>query len=159
LASEVVPKDRVVPDLPPGRVSDWVGDVIAEYYDAPHAIRDRDGNIPIRYGSAMVLIRIIEDGEYSWVHFFSPLVSNCFDGPKLLETLNEINQTLVNRKVVLEGGALVVLTMDIPRAMLSKQSILAALDMMEVADELDTKIHELYGGDMMFSDLDKAYDV
>ncbi|MGH9892868.1 MAG: T3SS (YopN, CesT) and YbjN peptide-binding chaperone 1 [bacterium] len=110
---------------------------------------DSEGDIPIRFGSAMVFVRLI-GGKTPKVRVFSPLLRELSSTDGLAEVLNDINaQISIGR--VFWTGKVVIAAVDLPAPGLSGEYVaLACFEIGSLADHFDEKLVERFGGKTMF---------
>jgi hypothetical protein len=105
---------------------------------------DADGDIPIRWGSAVVYVRVLEDNPV--IRIFSPLVRNVPITDELREAVNELNK---NHLFITAFWAddVVLLTADLSGAPFVPQQLLNLLNVVaETADSLDDQLHQRFAG-------------
>jgi hypothetical protein len=121
--------------------------------------RDRDGDIPIRFGSAVTFVRARE-GEMPGVEIFSPLLKDMPVTPKLYETLNQVNLEFGLGKVVLTPSGEIVLSTLLLAETLTHAELATGLQAVSAAaDFFDTKLKERLGGETWFEDEGESFDV
>lgn len=107
---------------------------------------DNDGDFPIRYGTAMVFIRVAPNQPV--VDVFSPLVRDIAPTDGLLHRLNELNQQVLGARLSYGGGA-VVATMQLPGTPFVPEHLEWALRVMgDLADNLDEQLQREFGGQL-----------
>lgn len=104
---------------------------------------DKDGDICVPSGSAVVFISVIEDVAY---RLFSILLSDINESNELYRTLNDINGNLnlgrifcVNEQIVLEHSAMV--------QSVNEQELSTCINVLtSLADHYDDKLQDRFGG-------------
>jgi hypothetical protein len=169
-----VPKAKPAPpDSPRPRVeaddeSDTGGPSLTEFVDqtlrsilgVSELQRDDDGDVPVRAGSSMCFVRVIEHSDQpSRVVLICPLVSGVEHSADLYESLNEINlQLTVGRVVLTDNG--VVLEIELLADTISPQELNWALDAaMSAANYFDTKLVARFGGSTFFDEEGDSVEV
>lgn len=115
---------------------------------------DPDGDIPLRYGSTMVFVRVF--AEPPIVRVFSPLLTDVGLGLDLLETVNRLNDEYFFVKFSVSDGA-VVAAMDLFARPLVEQHVLEACGVIgETADQVDEQLQDAFGGRTFFSEYKEA---
>jgi hypothetical protein len=115
----------------------------------PQITYDDDGDIPIRFGSAMVYLRMV-DGRPPSVRLFSPVLWNIPSSAGLLDAINEINTRIRFGRVTWTGRE-VMASIEIPVFHLSAEDIgFACLQLGNVSDHFDGELQQRFGGSTMF---------
>ncbi|MGQ0624810.1 MAG: T3SS (YopN, CesT) and YbjN peptide-binding chaperone 1 [Sporichthyaceae bacterium] len=123
--------------------------LLAERFDAP-VLRDADGDIPIRSGSAMVFVRI--SPELPVVELFSPLLLGVSGDALALERLNRTNRGLRFARLTWTRGT-VLANHEFWSDPFVPELFMRAIDMMmELADDLDDSLRPELGGRRFFED-------
>jgi hypothetical protein len=148
-----------VPGLAPAAAPDTtdlrsqVERVIAEHFAEP-VVRDADGDIAIRAGSAMVFVRVATDAPI--VELFSPLLLGASGDALALERINRANRTIRFAKLTWTGGRVMAnqeLWCDpfVPELLVGAVGVMTRL-----ADEMDDRLRAEIGGRRFFEDGDAA---
>lgn len=135
---------------PTGTLVDQVAAVLAEGLGIqPTQLEaDRDGDYPIRAGSAMVFVRAVEDAAL--VSVFSPVLIDVTETDALHAKLLEIQRQLPHLRLSVGGGA-VTATIQVMAAPLVPAHLDRAIVIMtQVCDELDEKLQGEFGGRTFF---------
>jgi hypothetical protein len=112
-------------------------------------VRDKDGDIPIRQGSALLFVRTI-DGTPPVVRIFSPVLRGVESSRPLLEALNEINGKLMFGRVLWTSGEVIV-SAEVPAVGIGTEQIaFVCLQIGALADRLDDELGGRFGGEKMF---------
>lgn len=132
-------------------LSDWVGKSVATILGEDRVTRDSDGDIPIRYGSAMCYVRANEDPLS--VVVFSPMVVQVLRSPALLEALNDINMNISVGRVFHTPDNAVVFALELYGAQLTTEILQASLDAAtSIADHFDHDLQSRFGGIIRFAE-------
>lgn len=113
-------------------------------------VRDTDGDYPVRIGSAVMFVQLL-DGVPPVVRIFSPILHDVDASPTLFEALNEINARIRFGRV-LWAGHQVVVAMELTAADLTEtQVVVACTQLGNLADHLDDGLHGRFGGATAFA--------
>jgi hypothetical protein len=140
-------------DGPKASLKEFVDETLMAFLGTSEINRDDDGDIPIRFGSAMVYVRVDEATDRpSRVLFICPLVSGIPKSPELFESLNEINLQLQLGRVVLSEGR-VTLEAELVADTMSPPELNWALDLVaNASDYFDSKLVARFGGTASFDE-------
>ncbi len=109
---------------------------------------DQAGDIPIRFGSAMVFVRLL--GDPPRVRVSSPLLWDLATTHGLFEALNEINARIESGRVFWTGRE-VVAAIDLPAPGLTGEyGAMAYFQIGSLADHFDEELATRFGGRTMF---------
>jgi hypothetical protein len=129
----------------------YVEKLLKELVGTEELIVDQDGDVPIRWGSAMMYVRML-DRPVPLVRVFSPIVRKVKKSAKLLEYINDLNCQIDLACVQLLDGD-VVATADLVAESLDKFELDQVCQQIGwLADTYDNQLHDQFGGEMMFSD-------
>ena len=106
--------------------------MVREYLQVPEGEQlrmDADGDIPIRWGSALYYVRLL-DKSPTLVQIFCVVLRNVASSHELLEEINIINEGIVSARMFCH----------------------ACWSVGSLADWADTELHEQFGGEMVFPD-------
>lgn len=113
-------------------------------------VRDADGDYPVRVGSALMFVQLL-DGVPPVVRIFSPILRDVAASPVLLEALNEINARIRFGRVLWTGRQVVV-AMEVTAADLTEaQVVFACTQLGNLADHLDDGLRGRFGGATAFA--------
>jgi hypothetical protein len=139
-------EDRTVEHLRP-----IVEQTLREVLHVAELKYDEQGNIPIRFGSAVVFVRLV-GGKTPEVQVFSPLLWELSSTNGLVEALNNINTHLAFGRVFWDGER-VIAAIDLPAPGLSGEYVaLACFEIGSLADHFDEELAERFGGKTMFGE-------
>jgi len=111
---------------------------------------DSDGDIPLRYGSAMVFVRVF--GDPPIIRVFSPVLAEARMGVDLAQVVNELNGQHLFVKWLISDGS-VVASVDLFGDPLAAQHVLHACGVLgETVNELDEQLQEQFGGRTFFGE-------
>jgi hypothetical protein len=109
---------------------------------------DEDGDIPLRYGSALIVLRVADDAPY--VMLASPLVTGVPASAEIHETLNELSRTHRLIRFYHTGGT-VHAALDLVADPFVPDHLEAALAVMgSLCDELGPELQHRLGGSTAF---------
>jgi hypothetical protein len=146
------------PDItPPGPVPALSGlnrrleDALQAFLGLDHLIRDADGDIPVRVGSALMFVRAVP-GTPPLVQLFAHVLDDADLTLPLLELINDINRRILFGRVFWVHRAVVV-AMEITGVGLSTEQVsFACVQLGNLADHLDDELAARFGR----SDSDRA---
>jgi hypothetical protein len=158
-----IPPDRPVPEHPAGAVipgqthqvpeadeaAETLQAALTAFIESADLIADRDGDLPIRVGSALMFVRPVP-GVPPLLQVFAPLVSGVDLTPALLDTLNDINRKVLFGRVFWTEREVVV-SMELTAVGISVAQIaFACVQLGNLADHLDDVLRGRFGGRTMF---------
>ncbi len=158
-----IPRDRPSPDEPaaavvgtrthpapePDEAVAALEAALSEFVSGADLVPDRDGDLPIRVGSALMFVRPVS-GRPPLLQLFSPLVSGVDMTPALLDSLNDINRSILFGRVFWAEREVVV-SMELTAVGISaKQIAFACVQLGNLADHLDDVLRGRFGGRTMF---------
>lgn len=112
---------------------------------------DPSGDIPIRFGNAMVFVRLV--GAPPRVRIFSPMLWDLRSTDGLLEALNDINLQVDAGRVIWTGEE-VIAAIDLPaRGLTGEYVALACFQIGSLADHFDNQLADRFGGRTMFQEV------
>lgn len=136
----------------------WLDDTLKREFDTDVLVRDEDGDIPIRRGTAMVYVSVIGgDSELPLIRVFAPLLEDFAMRPDVYEALNAINRQIPFAKAVVDAEiSQIVLAADLfVFDQMSSEQLMATIDLVgENADHFDTILQKRFGGTTAFDDDD-----
>ncbi len=111
---------------------------------------DQDGDIGVRYASALVFVRLSADSSH--VNLFARLLAGIDETLELLNRLNEINAGSNNLRVFAQSSA-VVAVCDLPAQPLVHEHLEAALhEFCPIADGIGGLLQSEFGGETWFAE-------
>ena len=132
-------------------VKPYVEKVLKEYLETETLIIDDDGDVPIRVGSAMYYVRVL-DMDPVMVRLFAPLVRNVKKSAKLLEAINQINTEIIGARVFWDDDDVTVAT-EMPAETLDPAEMSGqCVNIGNIADTYDNKLQEEFGGEVFFTE-------
>lgn len=128
-------------------LSEWVDRTLAAHFDKP-LIKDDDGDIPVRAGSALVFVRV--KSNLPVVEIFAPLVKNITNRTRAAEVLSDLNRDKLFAKFFLNDDY-VIARITIPAAPFVPEQLRDMLaHMSRIADQIDEELTERLGGQLPF---------
>lgn len=133
----------------------YVEKKIAEYLGIESVKTDPDGDIPIRFGSTVCVVKLLEGPTGPMMRVFSPFIREVQKSTELLEKLNEMNSAAPYvRFFWLEKT--VFCAIDVIATDLEKDEIGNALSAVAWhSDNLDEQLIKEFGGKRVFEDADE----
>jgi hypothetical protein len=129
----------------------YVEKLLKELLETDNLIVDGDGDVPIRRGTAMYYVRMI-DGDPVAVRVFSVLLRGVKRNAKLLEKLNDLNCEVGFARLMHCDGD-VIASMDMVAETVDKDSLDFACNRMGwLADTYDDELKNEFGGETWFPD-------
>ena len=136
----------------------WLEDTLKRELEVEEIVRDEDGDIPVRWGSAMVYVSVMGVGtELPLIRVFAPLLEDFTIKPEVFEAVNSINRQIPFAKAIVDpeiGQILLAADLFVFDQMSSEQ-LMATIELVgENADHFDTMLQKRFGGTTMFEDDD-----
>ena len=114
-------------------------------FDVPHLEWDKEGDLTLRCGSAVVFVRVLEE-TLPCIRMFSPLVTEIEKTALPLELLNDLNVDGTYLRFFVQDETIFA-AIDLPGAPFVAKHVVDSLSMLGlVADELDGKLKKRFGG-------------
>ncbi len=147
-AAAIVP-DQSHPSAEPDQAAASLQTALAEFIAGADLVPDRDGDLPIRVGSALMFVRPVA-GRPPLLQVFAPLVSGVDLTPALLESLNDINRNILFGRAFWTDREVVV-SMELTAVGVTPAQIaFACVQLGNLADHLDDVLRGRFGGRTMF---------
>lgn len=135
---------RTAADLAP-----FVEKALAGPLGVDAVVRDQDGDYPIRVGSTLIFVRLLE-GMPPVVQVFAPVLRDVAASRELLDALNEINGR-VRFARVFWANRQVIAVMELTGIDITVEQVaFACVELGNLADHLDDGLHGRFGGATMF---------
>jgi hypothetical protein len=130
------------------KVGSELDDALKEFLGAEQVNHDEDGDVPIRFGSAMVFVRLSD--EPPLVSVFSPMLWEIPAGTELFEAINEVNGNIRFARAIWDGKS-VSLRCEVPaRPFAPEQTVNAVAAVGSLADEIGEQLQGRFGGRTYF---------
>jgi hypothetical protein len=131
----------------------FVEQTVAKYLHLEHLQVAEDGTIPIRAGSTIVNVRLMDGpGDKPLLQVYSPMLLDVDRSPELLEKLNEINTQLTFTRTFWADRQ-VILAMDLLAETLDEEQIAHACSFVSLAaDFWDETLRQTFGGRLFFNE-------
>jgi hypothetical protein len=113
-------------------------------------VRDADGDYPIRVGSALMFVQVV-DGVPPLVRIFSPILRDVAGSRELLDALNEINGRIRFGRVFWMSHQVIVAMELTAAGITADQVVFACTELGNLADHLDDGLHGRFGGATIFA--------
>lgn len=115
-------------------------------------VRDADGDIPVRSGSAMVFVRVLPGSPV--IELFSPLLLDVQGSALVLERITRLNRRMRFVSFLWDAGTVYARTQLFCQPFVSEHLRHALMVISEVADRLDDEMRPELGGRAFFGDQD-----
>lgn len=107
--------------------------------------RDEDGDYPIKIGSALMFVRLVE-GNPPAVAIFSTVLADVEESPLLFAALNDLNRRIRYGRVFWVAGQILVALELSAMDITADQLAFACVQLGSLADHLDDLLHGRFGG-------------
>jgi T3SS (YopN, CesT) and YbjN peptide-binding chaperone 1/T3SS (YopN, CesT) and YbjN peptide-binding chaperone 3 len=148
VAGGIVPS-QPSPGVEPDQAAGALEAALAEFIGGANLVPDRDGDLPIRVGSALMFVRPVA-GRPPLLQVFAPIVSGVDLTPALLESLNDINRNILFGRVFWTDREVVVSMELTAVGVTTPQIAFACVQLGNLADHLDDVLRGRFGGRTMF---------
>ncbi|MBP9115343.1 MAG: YbjN domain-containing protein [Acidimicrobiia bacterium] len=128
--------------------------MVREYLQVPEGEQlrmDADGDIPIRWGSALYYVRLL-DKSPTLVQIFCVVLRNVASSHELLEEINIINEGIVSARMFWAESNVIAASELLADQLDQEELSHACWSVGSLADWADTELHEQFGGEMVFPD-------
>jgi hypothetical protein len=136
----------------------FVEKTVAEYLGIEHVQVGEDGTIPIRSGTTIVNVRLLQ-GEHPSrpiLQVYSPMLSDLDCTPELLVKLNEVNGDLTFVRAFWTDRQ-VILAMELLAESLDRDQVAHAVSLVSLAGDFwDSELSKTFGGRTYFTDESSA---
>ena len=134
---------------PAGALSPIVEDGLRRWLHVDRLERDADGDYPIRVGTALIFVRVVED-QLPMIAIFSTILAGVEEGPALFAALDDINRRIRFARAFSIGRTILVAT-ELPVVDITADQIaFACMQLGSLADHLDDVLHGRFGGGFAF---------
>jgi hypothetical protein len=111
---------------------------------------DEDGDIAIRYGSAITFVHLIDDPLY--IRIFSPILRDVVESPGILTRLNDINANASLIRYFYQNGTVYGVA-DIPAVPFNSSHVAETFAYFcNIVDGIDSLLQEEFGGMLAFDE-------
>lgn len=111
---------------------------------------DSEGDIGLRYGSAVTFVRLLNDSLY--VRIFSPILREVEECPGLFARLNDINANETLMRFIFRNGVIYCVADVSAVPFVSDHIAQAFVHFCAIADGMDSLLREEFGGQTAFDD-------
>jgi hypothetical protein len=119
-----------------------------QFLDAEEVNRAEDGDIPLRFGSAMVFVRLGD--EPPLISVFAPMLWEVRAGAELFEAINGVNGNIRFARAVWDGKA-VSLRCEVPaQPFVADHTLNAVAAVGSLADQIGEELQRRFGGRTYF---------
>jgi hypothetical protein len=132
----------------------FVEKTVAEYLGIEKVQVWEDGTIPIRSGSTIVNVRLVqgENPSRPILQVYSPLLSELDSSPELLTKLNEVNANLTFVRAFWTDRQ-VILAMELLAETLDRDQVAHAVSLVSLAGNFwDSELNKAFGGKTYFAE-------
>lgn len=135
----------------PSELREHVMNSVAEYLGREPVVFGDSGDIPIRWGSALYCISIV-DHDPVLVRVWSEVLTDVNEHPDLYRALNAFNAEVHTARIYWQDGRIVAAT-ELPARTLDAEEIAhACRSVGALADRADTALQPRFGGARAFRD-------
>ena len=150
---ERAPDDAAGPALDPAAAVEVlraeVARALAQLLHKHELITNEDGEWPVKAGSAIVIVRVVE-GLPPALQLYSPVLRGVATTAELLDSLNEINARIRYGRVFV-ANHVVIAAMELPAVNLTAEHLaFACAELGNLADHLDDSLRGRFGGEVAF---------
>ncbi|MBK9180194.1 MAG: YbjN domain-containing protein [Acidimicrobiales bacterium] len=138
------PEVEVFAGLTPDELRRHVIDTVGTVTESGAAQVDADGDIPLRNGTAVTFVRVLEDPLR--VRLFSPLLTDVPSATAALEAVNDWNRRLPFGFLLVADTQILLVADLVGDPFVPSQLLEALMVITELADVLDEQLQELLGG-------------
>ncbi len=127
-----------------------VADALRSHTDLDEVVVDEDGDVPLRYGGALIFLRVADDAPY--VELFSPVLTGVEPSLELYQALNEL--TGHQRQVgFYYAGGIVYAALDLVADPFVPDHLTAALAVLgRLCDDTAHELKQRFGGATAFEE-------
>jgi hypothetical protein len=111
---------------------------------------DGDGDLSLRFGSAVVVVRVLGDPPY--VRVFSPVLTNVEVDDRLVDRINELNSEVRNLRLFVRDGTVFAATEVFSSPFVAEHLSGACWQLGSLADEIDEMLQKEFGGRTAFGE-------
>lgn len=136
----------------------FVEKTVAAYLGIEQAEVWEDGTIPIRSGTTIVNVRLVEGDNPSHpiLQVYSPMLSEIDNSPELLTKLNEVNSNLTFVRAFWTDRQ-VILAMELLAESLDRDQVAHAVSLVSLAGNFwDSELNKTFGGTTYFAEAPAA---
>jgi hypothetical protein len=132
----------------------FIEKTVAQYLGIDEVHVWEDGTIPIRSGSTVVNVRLVqgENASHPMLQVYSPLLSEVDASPELLSKLNDVNANLAFVRAFWSDGQ-VILAMELLAESLDRDQVAHAVSLVSLAGNFwDDELNKAFGGRTYFAE-------
>ncbi len=132
----------------------FVEKTVAEYLGIEQVQVWEDGTIPIRSGTTIVNVRLVqgEDPSRAILQVYSPMLREIESSPELLAKLNEVNANLIFVRAFWTDRQ-VILAMELLAETLDRDQVAHAVSLVSLAGNFwDSELNKVFGGSTYFAE-------
>jgi hypothetical protein len=132
----------------------FVEKTVAEYLGIEQVQVWEDGTIPIRSGTTIVNVRLVqgEDQSRAILQVYSPMLREIESSPELLAKLNEVNANLMFVRAFWTDRQ-VILALELLAETLDRDQVAHAVSLVSLAGNFwDSELNKAFGGSTYFAE-------
>jgi hypothetical protein len=132
----------------------FIEKTVAEYLGVDDVQVWEDGTIPIRSGTTVVNVRLVQgqNASHPILQVYSPLLSEVDSSPELLSKLNDVNANLSFVRAFWTDRQ-VILAMELLAESLDRDQVAHAVSLVSLAGNFwDSELNRAFGGRTYFTD-------
>jgi hypothetical protein len=146
-----IPAERVRRPLPAtpsttsfGAMAAFLELALRRFLGQEELVRDEDGDIPVRVGSAIMFVRPV-NGAPPLIQLFAPILAEVDESPELLQAINEINSRILFGRLFWTHRGVVVAMELTGVGLAAEQVAFACVQLGNLADHLDDELRDRFG--------------
>lgn len=132
----------------------FIEKTVAQYLGVDEVHVWEDGTIPIRSGSTVVNVRLVqgENASHPVLQVYCPLLSEVDSSPELLSRLNDVNGNLTFVRAFWTDRQ-VILAMELLAESLDRDQVAHAVSLVSLAGDFwDSELNKTFGGSTYFAE-------
>lgn len=129
----------------------YVEKILRSYLGTEDLVVDKDGDIPIRRGSALYFVRVTTREPYR-VEVFSSVLAGVEESLELYQAINEINANVYGIQAYYRNGRVIFGTDMLADTLQPAELENACAVISSCADDHDDKLQARFGGQKTFED-------
>ena len=127
----------------------YVDKILADYLGTDELVKDKEGDVPVRRGSALYYVRVGHREPYR-VEVVSSVLSDVEESYELLKALNEINSGIYGIQAYYRDGRVIFATDMLADTLQPEELERACALISGCADKYDDELQAKFGGRKTF---------
>jgi hypothetical protein len=123
----------------------YVERLLAEWLQTDDLVVDDDGDVPIRFGSALYYVGLV-DRDPPLVRVWSTVLRDVEKSPELLDAINDVNTRIIQCRMFFDDGAVTLATEVIAEELGKEELIEVCNAIATIADDFDDDLQGRFGG-------------